>query len=375
MQVIWMNPKATMCAVLLCSPLMLALAAQPVSVDRSIRHPVDMSPRLSADGKVLVWVRARDGKAKLCVSPAPFDAPPAGLPLGPAMAPLPPVGLSLDGRHVFWQMKGSVWHCVLKDARPATPERLPVKAGPFGLQTNGDGSVLAVLLDGPPSPRRSPSWRAVSVAVRTRGGWRQGEPITSTRQGQLARSLCLDGSGRYLVFDRGGLKQGTRGAEGWTVCELRIKGFHVRISALSADGCLMLLRGRKHHEQRERPKLAHLSHVWLSRRVDGRWQTPELVLRDRQINYYNETMSPNGRGLMWVEFDRDERSTILKTRLRLMRRDAEGWTEPQTLVEQKGFLQFRSTALANDGTAAWSTVAGNTKKSFVRTPTGATIRL
>ena len=362
------------CALLVFSPLVLAMAAQPV-IDRAIRHAVDMSPRLSADGKVLVWVRARDGNASLCVSPAPFGRPPAALPLGPALDPLPRVCLSLDGRHVFWKAKGAVWHCVLDDARPGRPEKLSVKAGPFGLQTNADGSVLAMLLDGPNSPRRSPSWRAVSTAVRTTAGWTQDKPLTPTREGQLAWGLRLDGVGRYLVFDLGGPKQAVRGADGWVASALRLKGFNVRPSALSADGRLLLLRGRKHDERPARPELKNLSHVWLARRVDGRWQTPELVLRDRQINFYNETLSPNGRWLMWVEFDRDEKMGILKTRLRLMRREAKGWTEPKTLVEQKGFLQFWNTALADDGTAAWTTIGGQAMQSFVRAPDGETIRL
>ena len=212
------------------------------------------------------------------------------------------------------------------------------------------------------------------MAVRTTAGWTQDKPLAPTREGQLAWSLRLDGVGRYLVFDLGGPKQAVRGADGWVASELRFKGFNVRPSALSADGRLLLLRGRKHDERPARPELENLSHVWLARRVDGRWQTPELVLRDRQINYYNETLSPNGRWLMWVEYDRDEKMGILRTRLRLMRREAEGWTDPKTLVEQEGFLQFWHTALADDGTAAWTPIGGE-MRSFVRAPDGETIRL
>jgi hypothetical protein len=336
---------------------------------------VDQALRLSADGQVLVWVRVRELKVSLCALAAPFTGARNELPLGPAFSPLPSVCLSLDGRHVFWDKDGQVWHASLEKTRFGQPSKLPVKAGMFGLQTNADGGVLTVLIDGPNTPTIAPSYRALVTAIRTGDGWTQQSPLTPFEHGKLASGTLLDGPGRYLVFTLDGPKQAVRGQDGWKIAPLKFPGYNVTPAALSADGRVMLLRGRRADEQPARPEIINLSHVWLSRRAGDQWHAPELVLRDRGANYYNVAMSPDGRWLMWVEFDRDQAGKTVRTRLRQMCREGQGWTEPKTLVDREDFLQFWNTCVADDGTAAWTTIAGQPWKGYVRAAGGATIYL
>jgi hypothetical protein len=347
----------------------------PVTVDPFVRHPVDQTLRLSADGQTLVWVRVRKSKVSLCALAAPFTAARGELFLGPAIAPLPTVRLSFDGRHAFWNKDGQVWHASQKTSRFGQPAILPVKAGRFGFQCNADGSVLSMLIDGPSTATISPSYRAVAIANRTDGGWIQPPPLTSLEHGKLADGTLLDGLGRYLIFKCDGHKQAVRSQEGWKISPLEFPGYNVSPAALSVDGQVMLLRGRKSDERPDRPEIANLSHVWLSRRTKDRWQRPELVLRDREVNYYKEAMSPDGRWLTWVEYDRDQQMKIVRTRLRLMFRERKGWTKPKTVVDQKGFWQFWNTCIANNGTVAWTTIVGKPWKGYVRALGGTTICL
>ena len=47
----------------------------------------------------------------------------------------------------------------------------------------------------------------------------------------------------------------------------------------------------------------------------------------------------------------------------------------QIAVDREGYVQFRNTCVADDGTAAWTTIAGQSWKGYVRAPGGTTIRL
>jgi hypothetical protein len=331
--------------------------------------------QVSANGRALAWVRVRELKLSLCALTAPFTGASSELPLGSATHPLPPLALSLDGRHVFWSREGDVWHAALDDARFGQPTKLPVKAGQFGLRTNANGSVLFTLVDGPNTPTISPSYRALITANRTDGGWAEQPPLTPMEHGKLAWGTLLDGEGRFLVFTFEGHKQAVRDQDNWSISPLEFPGYNVSPAALSADGRLLLLRGRKADEQPSRPEIVNLSHVWWSRRTKDGWQTPEMILRDREVNYYNEAMSPGGRWLLWGEYDRDQPMKIVRTRLRLMCREGHGWTEPQTVVDREGYLQFWNTCVADDGTAAWTTIAGQSWKGYVRAPGGTTICL
>jgi hypothetical protein len=306
----------------------------------------------------------------LCALAAPFTGARGELFLGPAREPLPTVRLSGDGRHAFWNKDGRIWHASLDTVRFGQPAMLPVEAGLFGLQCNADGSVLSMLIDGPNSPTLIPSYRAVVTAHRTGGRWTQQPPLTALEHGKLAKGTLLDGPGRYLVFTLDGSKQAVRTQRGWKVLPLEFPGYDVSPAALSADGQVMLLRGRKADEQPARPEIVNLSHVWLSRRSGDQWQTPELVLRDREVNYYQEAMSPDARWLTWVEYDRDRQMGIVRTRLRLMCHERQGWSEPETVVDQEGFLQFWNTCVADNGTVAWTTIAGEPRKGYVRAPGG-----
>ena len=267
-----------------------------------VQDPVDQTLQLSSDGQTLVWVRVRESKVSLCALAAPFTGVRGELLLGPAREPLPTVRLSYDGRHAFWSKDGKVWHASLDTVRFGQPAMLPVEAGLFGLQCNADGSVLSMLIDGPNTPTISPSYRAVVTAHRTGGRWTQQSPLTALEHGTLAEGTLLDGPGRYLIFTFEGHKQAVRSQQGWKVFPLEFSGYSVSPAALSADGRVMLLRGRKADEQPARPEIANLSHIWLSRRARDQWQMPELVLRDREVNYYKEAMSPDGRWLTWVRY-------------------------------------------------------------------------
>jgi len=44
-------------------------------------------------------------------------------------------------------------------------------------------------------------------------------------------------------------------------------------------------------------------------------------------------------------------------------------------VDREGYVQFRDTCVADDGTAAWTTIAGQSWKGYVRAPGGTTICL
>ena len=376
-----MSSPTTACAFFgwLLISVMVAHGAEsstsPIPCERPIWYPVDRTLQLSGDGQTLVWVRVRERNVLLCRLFAPFTGARGELPLGPADQPLPTVRLSFDGRHAFWSKGAEVWHAALEKDRLEQPTRLPVKAGLFDLQCNADGSVLSMLIDGPDSPKLSPSYRVVATAYRTQSDWIQPPPLTAVEHGKLAEGVLLDGQGRYLIFTLGAPKQAVLSHEGWNISPLKFPGYAVSPAALSVDGQVLLLRGRKADEQPVRPEIANLSHVWLSRRAKDQWQTPELVLRDRAVNYYNLAMSPDGRWLAWVEFERDEKMNILSTRLRRMCHERQGWREPQTVTGQDGCLEVENTCIADDGTVAWSTSAGEHCKGYVQTPGGKAICL
>lgn len=350
------------CTAFLCAVVAIA-QAPPGSVDPRIRDPKDDRPCLSADGKLLVWVRARDPKLSLCLLTSPFDGKRTELPLGPAEYPVPDLRMSLDGRHLFWNRNG-LWHATLTDGTFGKPEQLPLEIGPFGLQTNADGSALATLVDGPSTPTTWPSWRAAAPAYRTRDGWAQ-ERISPQELGKLAERTVIDASGRYLVYMLDGIKQARRGERGWMVSSIDFAGHNLTAVALSSDGQTMLLTGRKSDEV---PPKAHpyIAHVWLSHRRNDQWQQPELILRDHECSYYSHTMSPDGRWLMWVEYERgSDGNAIVRSQLRLMRRGEHGWEQPISLFDEARWVQVWNTALANDGTAAWTIVGKPAWRGYV----------
>jgi len=353
--------------------LLVALTVAPISAVSltiaPLQGPRDEQLQLSVDGRLLVWLRVRGTSISLCVLAAPFTGERSELPLLGWTPSAPRLRLSGDGRHAFWSNeRGQVWHVPIEQARLGKPEKLPIKAGGFAsIQCNADGSVLAVGVCGPPS---GPSWTSQYTAVvtvqRYMRGWVQHDPLTPLRDGNRAQVMLLAGSGRVLVYRFDGIKQAVRNEEDdWDVSPLVFPGYDVTPEALSADGNVMLLKGCSDAERASRPGGVNQRHVWLSTCEEGNWGTPELVLRNRNANYYNLAMSPNGRWLAWIEFDRGEDgNTIRRTRLRTMRHKRKGWGKPRDVLDQTGFQQVWNTCISDRGAVAWTTCKG--WKGYVR---------
>ncbi|MBT3288787.1 MAG: hypothetical protein HN849_05950 [Victivallales bacterium] len=250
----------------------------------------------------------------------------------------------------------------IDQGRFGKPEKLPIKAGwSRSLLCNADGSVLATLICGPPSGTDlATSYAAVVAVQRYVMGWAQHDPLTPLELGKAARGMLLDGAGRLLIYQFGGIKQAVRNEEDdWDVSPLMFPGYDVLPKALSADGKVMLLEGCRADERVASPERVNQRHVWISTRKEGDWGTPELVPRVGDVSYWNLAMSPNGRWLAWVEFDRGEDgNTITRTRLRIMRRKRKRWGEPENVLDQKGYQQVWNTCVTDRGTVAWTVCKG-----------------
>ncbi|HUT58959.1 MAG TPA: hypothetical protein VNA25_14015 [Phycisphaerae bacterium] len=317
-------------------------AERLIHADPPARYGIhEGSPALSHDGRTLVWFHREDEKAFLCVLKSPWDKPPQQIEVhdSGAFGHIDPVQLSGDGRHAF--VNGQ--HVEILEGEPVARGTLPGVISYFGVAPSFDGSRVAA-----PSDAKDGGLKLLS---REGAHYVKAGMFTPPGNRQPAMWPRISGDGKLVVYELGDDLYEAALRDG--VWKKRAVAFGLKITmtplAMSADGQTLLLRGFKRNAERTAENL-YLS----SRDARGRWQKPKLLLDNARHSVYNCSMSPDAQTVVWVNYTRDGQGDITRTRLQFMRRQGDGWTEPSTILDIAGGVQFMNIALSNADVLAYA---------------------
>jgi hypothetical protein len=296
---------------------------------------------MSHDGRTLVWFHRENAKAFLCVMTAPWDKPPrkVAVPSSLVHNHVDPVRLSGDGCHAF--VNGQ--HVEIVDGVPASRGRLPGPISYFGGAPNFDGSKVAAPLDS----------KVGGMKLLLRKGDRYVESTTLTPAGSrraVMRSWISADGNRVVYTQDWGLRESAFVDGVWKRRSLALDPkLDMMPRSMSADGRTLLLQGIRRNRGRTAENI-YLS----SRNAQGRWPKPTLFLDSTGHTVYNCTMSPDANTVVWVHYTRDGKGGITRTESRFIRRRGDGWTNPSTFFDRKGFVQFMTIALSNADIVAYA---------------------